>query len=294
MARVLWALRKVLQKLKGFYKALEPTLQSPITQPPLNDTNPRFYPSPTTFLMEGHKITFSYLRPLEGYSTCVTYQARIVNTPIECQGLPFKIGDTVVVKFVTRYGKTGHEFLAKRGLAPALYYVGEVPDWKWAVRALRSEVEFPGLDFGSSQMVVMEFVEACDVTYERNQELALQVARILNDIHSAGFVFGDLRPPNMLYYRNQVMLIDFNWMGRFDIRNLDLTGVPPVVAKKIKGLKLAEEGNFATFPLNVNTAIFGEENLGLEPIHPRHDWKMWSSTFCLDPTLAAEILLSLT
>lgn len=286
VANILWALRESLKELKEFYK----TLIIPTSPEPLSDTHPRFYPSPTTFEFKGQTITFRYLEPLQPHATCVTYKAEIIKVPPGCQGLPFKEGSHVVVKFVSRYGEDVHRFLEKRGFAPALFYVGKVLAWEGAVKARSPEVKplVRGLTFTTSTMVMMEFVENAKLEVLTKKDLAQQVANIIYCLHCAGLAFGDVRPPNILVdvHLKRVKFIDFNWAGQFDPRlsetEANLAGVPSIIHGKIKAMEdLPLETDTARFPLNISSEVFEGlgSSLGLTPILPWHDWKMWSLHF---------------
>jgi len=105
-ARVLIALRKCLLKLQSFYTTLQDV-------PPWipNESHPRYFPYPTTFIAEDNSLTcFQYTAFLEEDSACVTYLAEILNET--------DVTIKVVVKFVARYGKEVHEFLRAMGMLP--------------------------------------------------------------------------------------------------------------------------------------------------------------------------------
>ena len=232
VASILWALRESLKELEEFYQRLV----IPTSPEPLTNTHSRFYPSPTTFEFNGQTITFAYLGPLQPYATCVTYKAEIIKVPAGCQGLPFAQGSHIVVKFVSRYGEDAHRFLEKHGFAPALHYVGKVLAWEGAVKArLPVKPYVQGLNFSTSTMVVMEFVEITRLKVLTKKVLAEQVAKIIHLLHGAGLAFGDVRPPNVLVdHLNCVKFIDFNWAGHFDPRLSETLenskGVPSSVA----------------------------------------------------------------
>jgi len=40
-------------------------------------------------------------------------------------------------------------------------------------------------------------------------------------LHQSGYVFGDLREPNILYREGKVYLIDFNWCGRHNLEGVE-------------------------------------------------------------------------
>ena len=45
-----------------------------------------------------------------------------------------------------------------------------------------------------------------------------QMEKILHLLHSEGYVFGDLRKPNILFdEQGKAKLIDFNWCGQYDM-----------------------------------------------------------------------------
>lgn len=80
-------------------------------------THSRFYPHPASFTDEnGQFVRFEYLEMLEGNDPArVTYKAKVSE-------------DIVVVKFVSRYSKEMHEFLAAQGYTPRLRYCGPLPN----------------------------------------------------------------------------------------------------------------------------------------------------------------------
>lgn len=104
----------------------------------------------------------------------------------------------VVVKFAHTYNEDAHELLAnlKPSQAPKLRYCKfELTVGMWAV--VMDYVEGPGAD---------GILTGTDLTE------SLRVA--LKKLHSGGFVFGDLRSPNVLVVGKKVMLIDFDWCGK--------------------------------------------------------------------------------
>ena len=297
IACILWALRKALQELRTFYQGFNKpgTLQ---TRPKLTDSHPRFYPFVTSFSVDGQTITFAYLGHLKHHPTCLTFKAKITHIPNKRKSLPFQEGSQVVVKFASRYGTEIHQFLANLGFAPALYHVGNVSEWEWAVKpTFRQPPADLGIDLGCSFIVVMAFVETTSNVVNLPKELrAQQVARVLYHLHSTGFVIGDLQLPNIFFDGQRAKFVDFNWAGRFDPRKSEakenLVGVPPLVQEKVKSLPSLSRG-FAQFPVTVRSTLFEEEELALEPILPRHDWKRWRMCFPLDPDQEDRILRGL-
>jgi hypothetical protein len=116
----------------------------------------------------------------------------------------------VVVKFCETYGEDAHRLLADYGFAPRLYHCSKVSGGLW--------------------MVVMDWEPGGNAAYRfRHQpELRDEVLKNIRDavaiLHNEGFVFGDLRRPNIVIVERKIgandqrtirgMLIDFDWAGR--------------------------------------------------------------------------------
>jgi serine/threonine protein kinase len=125
---------------------------------------------------------------------CATFLAR-TNTDTPKQ---------VVVKFVERYGEEAHRLLAKENLAPQLFYYGKIG-------VLEGDPSY-----GYLRMVVMEPIdgETLDMANQIPPTLMDQIRHALDILHDQGYVFGDLRPQNIMITTNgQVELIDFDWAG---------------------------------------------------------------------------------
>lgn len=83
-----------------------------------------------------------------------------------------------------------------------------------------------------------------------------------------GYVFGDLRPPNILFDEKDevVKLIDFDWCGRYERRHRD---------DNVESADNAK-GQYAHYPLFMSR-IAGMWAEGMEPlraIQPKHDLEM--------------------
>jgi hypothetical protein len=85
-------------------------------------------------------------------ATCVAFQAKIFD-PVEDDS------PDIVVKFVTRYGRDVHKFLASENHAPRLRYCGPLSgtDEEQSPATLSSQ-QSPVLSLGPMQMVVMDYV----------------------------------------------------------------------------------------------------------------------------------------
>ncbi|KAG1810445.1 uncharacterized protein HD556DRAFT_54243 [Suillus plorans] len=196
IGRVLYALRESVAQLRDWYdNVLE------CGEPPYDASRPtvhsRFYPTPDTYLRNEISVQFKYERPLEHDASCVTYLAKTQeDNPIN-----------VVVKFVTRYGEDVHMAMAEAGFAPKLLYYGKIDVGKGMP------------SYGGLRMVVMEYVDgttACSsLRLPPNFHQELEDA--IEYCHGKGFVFGDLRKPNIMITKDgKVQLIDFDWAGRKD------------------------------------------------------------------------------
>ncbi|KAJ8519441.1 hypothetical protein ONZ45_g3642 [Pleurotus djamor] len=169
--------------------------------------------SPSTSHSPSPIVPFNYICPLEKRHDCVTFLAETRSIPKE----------PIVVKFVSTYGLAAHQFLAKLDHAPRLRYFGPLPGGESPIVPLLNAP--PGLCLDPLRMVplrmvVMDFVESI----ERPPPNAYQsVKAVLEKLHQAGLVFGDLRPNNILFNKNnEVQFIDFNWAGY----EIDVPAIP--------------------------------------------------------------------
>jgi serine/threonine protein kinase len=186
VARIFYALRTSLEKLRSYYENLKPAANPPAPS--------RYFPCFTTYSYEGKVIQFKYVGFLEDGLDCTTLRAQTCAYPAQ----------DIVVKFVDHYGERAHRLLADNGLAPTLFYYGS-----------------PCLDkepsYHSLSMVVMDYIDG-DTLAKKGKKLdqfvRSEVLRAIELLHLGGLVFGDLRPPNVIITKaNKVKLIDFNWAG---------------------------------------------------------------------------------
>ncbi|KAG1848834.1 hypothetical protein C8R48DRAFT_641478 [Suillus tomentosus] len=194
IGRVLYALRESVAQLRDWYdNVLE------CGEPPYDASRPtvhsRFYPTPDTYLRDEIPVQFKYEWPLERDASCVTYLAKTQeDNPIN-----------VVVKFVTRYGEDVHMAMAEAGFAPKLLYYGKIDVWKGMP------------SYGGLRMVVMEYVDGTTACSSQRLPPSFhqEVKDVMKYCHGKGFVFGDLRKPNIMIRKDgKVQLIDFDWAGR--------------------------------------------------------------------------------
>ncbi|TFK34770.1 hypothetical protein BDQ12DRAFT_612898 [Crucibulum laeve] len=201
LTQTLVALREAVHSLKESYEDVHQHVtpyKRDLSNP--NKPHPRFFPYPTSFTENHTSITikFKYLKPLQKSPRCVTFLAQTDDNSL------------VVVKFVDRYGREVHEFLAKEGYAPKLHYCGSLP-LQLVQPQPASTSPIPGLSFGPLQMVVMDYVEP--LSEDLPATARPQIEEILKKMHKEGYVFGDLREPNIIFNKNKIQLIDFDWAG---------------------------------------------------------------------------------
>ncbi|KAH8091727.1 kinase-like domain-containing protein [Cristinia sonorae] len=198
VARVFNALRRCLDELEAYYRGL--------TLPPTSSPTPASFPYPTVYTCGEDEFRFKYVCRLEEGAWSATFLAE---TEDETSKL--------VVKFVDRYGADAHRLLANAGYAPALHYFGTLDG---RTPTTTPDVMKSGLYVGPVRMVVMEYVEGTtlhdavrdgeDIPANVRQE----IAHALSILHNAGFVYGDLRSPNVMLSKSSLKLIDFDWAGK--------------------------------------------------------------------------------
>ncbi|KAH0833789.1 hypothetical protein J3R83DRAFT_10936, partial [Lanmaoa asiatica] len=238
IARILYALRESIQCLDSWYKDLDvaPWDLSPTT------FHFRFWPSPDTYC-DGDTNTlvkFTYQKPLELDVSCVTYLAQTLE----------EVPKDIVVKFVTSYGVDAHRHMASNGFAPRLLYYGRID----------VTPEMPS--YGDLGMVVMEHVKGSTLHQVLEHKTLIpssfksDLERAFKYLHGAGYVFGDLREPNIMVLPegtsgSTAQLIDFDWSG---------------VQGKVK------------YPASISTAIPWANGVkGLAYIEKKHDEAMLKS-----------------
>jgi len=271
LAKVLVALRKCIEKLREFYF-------DQLNLPPFvpDKPHPRYFPYPKSFPVPGGNTKFQYVASLEDDPACVTYLAEIPSE-LDMEGKPVK----VVVKFVARYGKEVHEFLATKGNAPALRYYGplcsRLPETMVpGTLPTPAQRAAPGFCLGQNRMhmVVMDYIPHYPKPL---QDIREQVRVILTSLHSKGYVFGDFRKQNILVdAHGKVKFIDFDWCGRYNM-NIGDGKLPHDVQNQIG------DGPYAHYPWAMSRIdgmwVSGIGMGPLAPIRPEHDWAMFDKLF---------------
>lgn len=199
IARVFYALSRAFNELEMWYEHIIAS-QRPVFRPGFLN-HPRFFPFATRYPLSGEDfdagaVEFEYIAPLQKSSICVTFLAEI--KPSNSQP-----GKRIVIKFAQRYCPEVHRLLASRSMAPDLLYCGRI------------DASTP---YRNWKLVVMDFFDG-EPSYEgdrhKDPDVYEKVAAIIGVAHGAGFVLGDVRPPNVLISgAGAVKMIDFDWAGR--------------------------------------------------------------------------------
>ncbi|KAH7881674.1 uncharacterized protein C8R40DRAFT_1165083 [Lentinula edodes] len=189
IAHVLYALRLSLVELNEYYARLS----SPVVEP--GHIPPRFCPSISSFSIRETKIPFIYAYPLQHNPASVTFKATRTDTK-----------ESVVIKFVRQYGHDVHQLMAAHGLAPKLLSFSPL-----------------GELYGNLNLVAMEFIEgktlhdAYDISQPLPDSVKNSVRKGLDLLNKEGFVFGDLRRPNVMLAdgdepaEKRIRFVDFDW-----------------------------------------------------------------------------------
>ncbi|GJJ09001.1 hypothetical protein Clacol_003222 [Clathrus columnatus] len=266
-AQILLALRQAVQELQQFYQQDLATI--PVYE---SGPHPRLYPYPTSYTDNSGRVEFKYLRSLDRDMSCVTFLVQVISAEGQTK---VRVGEEIVVKYVARYGKEVHEFLASKFHAPELLYYGRLPDSPNFASGEGNSKEFGQRDRMS--MVVMRYIDA-EPSFQLSDHCREQLEEILLKLHLEGYVFGDLRNQNILVDNSgSVKLIDFNWCGEYDTRKeSSLNGVPKNVQDKLKGRLKPRAGPYACYPLSISTSIIWAKGVkALRAILPEHDWSMF-------------------
>lgn len=241
IAKLFFSLRRARETLAGYYQGIEvPTALADLSPSlPVEELAiPGFFPYLTEFKQHPATTPAESMEPEVTESTELTEpeameptnpeamgpteattRFRYINVPSADPANVTFFAEVVepeprrklVVKFVDRYGVEAHETLAEKGMAPRLLYYGTL-DGQTDLRAgpYESTLEH-GLYIGPLRMVVMEHIESEDWPDDARE----QVKSAINLLHAEGLVFGDLRPPNVLFSQGKIFLIDFDWAGKF-------------------------------------------------------------------------------
>ncbi|CAG8490505.1 7483_t:CDS:10 [Diversispora eburnea] len=206
IGRILLALKKAVQSLKEYY-------DSP------NQTVPSEFPYVTSFKLFDSEceIRFKYEKRLTNNNFIY-----IVKTVVNdfCN-----IPEFLIVKFVTRYGLEMHQICANKGIAPMIYGYEKINcDWKMVIMEYLSD--YKSLKKLSADYIgYTKFPKPLEPPLETDQKMRLQekINDVVKEIHSEGFVHGNLRAKNIFYKKEEensrddnikVKIVDFVFGGK--------------------------------------------------------------------------------
>jgi len=182
LARLFVSLSNAHSTLRNYYRTLQSKIQDQSI--PINSS---LFPYRVTYPSEGGVVAFTYVQWL--------HEDKLIWIAKTSQD------ESVIVKFTRHYCSNAHELLAKAGLAPILYNADE----EGSAHNLR--------------MIVMQNIEGAvhlnEVPGPHRPQAFDRIREALTLLHDNDFVFGDLRPPNILVTKDyqQVKLVDFDWCG---------------------------------------------------------------------------------
>jgi serine/threonine protein kinase len=203
VAQILVALKECIEDLEKFYKSLEP---APVDPPPSAAASstartksrgqtsgpPRkIFPYYTKYLTKDGEHRFKYTTRLTPSDSPRAVFEAIMESPG---------AKKVVVKFTRTYCEEAHRLLAEHFLAPELLH--------------HEVIEGTGI-----HLVVMDYVEVTTtkegaLKVESGSEHVGLLRKAIQLLHAQGFVFGDLREPNVLIAGAELKLVDFDWCGK--------------------------------------------------------------------------------
>ncbi|KAF9261961.1 hypothetical protein L218DRAFT_468784 [Marasmius fiardii PR-910] len=225
ITRVFMCLSRGLYRIERYYEALAGQAISPLNILNVDvpdESHPRNFPYPNSYQgPNGDAIKFEYIRSLHLHpryrAQCATFLARESSN------------DYIVVKFVSRghYGFEAHQLvLDDHNTAPHIRYYGPLPshtlygsDSTWTPAGWYAPplTVFSPTTYSDLEMVVMEYIPSIQSPTLKEIETGLkELAKVIKGLHDKGYVFGDLREPNVIFSPQGVKLIDFDWAGRFD------------------------------------------------------------------------------
>ncbi|KAF9222785.1 hypothetical protein BS17DRAFT_782582 [Gyrodon lividus] len=189
VARHMAAFRKSVRSLKQYYEGMPADgLANTLSHPSLFP-----YPTSYTSLIDNSEKTFRYRERVKDNYKLIFFGTLVEDLATE---IP------ICIKFVRRYSREAHLCCAQSGFAPTLRGFGPIP--------------------GGWFMVVMDelvgYKSLADLT-DRLPKSVFEAIRIqLNQLHSGGFVHGDVRDANIMVRKAaggtfELMIIDFDWAG---------------------------------------------------------------------------------
>lgn len=108
----------------------------------------------------------------------------------------------ILIKFPQQYGKELHSFCAANEFAPESFAFERLIGGWYGI----------AMEFVPNAMSLADADPKC--IRERGDSWLERMDKIVDAFHEAGFVHGDLRPPNFIVDSDRMLLVDFDWGGR--------------------------------------------------------------------------------
>ncbi|KAJ3499972.1 hypothetical protein NLJ89_g9993 [Agrocybe chaxingu] len=197
LVRHLGALRRAIHALDTYYQEYSANPSFPLRNPT--------HPYPTSFTSwDGSAKRFIYLFHMKGRNL---FFGRMDDID----------GTAICIKFVARYCKEGHEFLAAKGFAPKLHAVERLPGGLYMVvmdDVSEEYISLFNLIRDNPDFLSEEHLGARNCLSEK-------VGQCLRQFHQAGFVHGDIRDTNIMVKTlkrggndGSFLVVDYDSSGR--------------------------------------------------------------------------------
>ncbi|KAJ6537543.1 hypothetical protein DFH09DRAFT_1090897 [Mycena vulgaris] len=198
VARIFRALTQAIDALVEYYAELEPPSEEPI--PCLMGPAPHF----SKFISsENITYTISYTKRFVNRRNSLNRTVYLAICTPNNGGNPIQC----VVKFATSYSVELHRRMAEKLAAPKLLY--------WSKES----------SVGGLHVIIMQYIDQ-ENRFKVLPEAFQQLQNVVAEMHRDGYVFGDLRLPNILIGGDGgLLVIEYDWSGkgeRFYPRNLNL------------------------------------------------------------------------
>lgn len=180
----------------------------------LNDPHPHLFPHPTKFKEyitragPGSEHKFKYLDVSSMASTNITFITQVES-----------LSEDLVIKFVEQYSVKAHKLLAGKRMAPQLLYCGLL-DGEHNIRqdgsGAQGGIKSSDLYVDPVLMATMKHLEGHTVNKEPvlPKDTHEQIKKAIKKLHTAGFVFWDLKASSIMISGRKVFFIAFNRVGQ--------------------------------------------------------------------------------
>ena len=185
LARAMASLKRSLEQLLNWYKQI-PTITSCSL-----GLSKHYRPFMISSSVENSNFGITILKRLDEHK--FVFQARIENSRVP----ELKDNQNVILKLTKTYCDEAHKLLEKNEFAPKLYHIQTLP--------------------GGWKLIIMQYLDGFqEIKSPFKSEQKKKLQKIVNIIHNANIVHGDLREPNIMVSTSNeidIRIIDFDWAG---------------------------------------------------------------------------------